>query len=235
LFQLRLTTLPQPDDTTCGPTCLHAVYNYFDAGLSLDDVIREVEPLPGGGTLAVTLANHALGHGFEADIYTYNLQVFDPTWFAPGISLADKLRAQEKEKQDPKLSLATTAYLRFLEAGGRLHYEHLSVQLIRKFLKRGVPLLTGLSATFLYRSARERYDRYDDIRGEPTGHFVVLSGYDPVTRQVNVADPLNDNPRYGSHYYKVGLERLVSAILLGIITYDANLLLISPRRKAKGH
>ena len=27
--RLPVRTLPQPDETTCGPTCLHAVYRYW--------------------------------------------------------------------------------------------------------------------------------------------------------------------------------------------------------------
>ncbi len=59
---------------------------------------------------------------------------------------------------------------------------------------------------------------------------MVLYGYDPATREVLVADPLGDNPRYGGHYYRVRLTRLLGAILLGIVTYDANLLVVRPRR-----
>lgn len=64
------------------------------------------------------------------------------------------------------------------------------------------------------------------------GHFVVLSGYDPEHREVTVADPLHNNPRYGSPYYGVGVERLISSILLGIVTYDANLLVITPTKES---
>src|SRR5437762_675447 len=28
-LRLPVETLPQPDETTCGPTCLHAVYRYW--------------------------------------------------------------------------------------------------------------------------------------------------------------------------------------------------------------
>ena len=28
-FRLPVEILPQPDETTCGPTCLHAVFRYF--------------------------------------------------------------------------------------------------------------------------------------------------------------------------------------------------------------
>jgi hypothetical protein len=33
----------------------------------------------------------------------------------------------------------------------------------------------------------------------------------------------------GSRYYAVRVQRLIGAILLGIMTYDANLLVIEPR------
>ena len=39
--QLRLPVdiEPQPDDTTCGPTCLHAVYRYLGLEAGLDEVV----------------------------------------------------------------------------------------------------------------------------------------------------------------------------------------------------
>jgi len=45
---------------------------------------------------------------------------------------------------------------------------------------------------------------------------------------VSVADPLDDNPRFSSRHYRVGIDRLIGAILLGVVTYDANLLVIRP-------
>jgi hypothetical protein len=57
---------------------------------------------------------------------------------------------------------------------------------------------------------------------------VVLCGYAPKERRVLVADPLQDNPRYGVHYYWVHIQRVLGAILLGVLTYDANLLLVEP-------
>ena len=53
--RLRLEVLPQPDNVTCGPTCLQAVYRYYGDVISLEQVIEEVTALPHGGTLAVLL------------------------------------------------------------------------------------------------------------------------------------------------------------------------------------
>lgn len=235
--KLRLDILPQPDDATCGPTCLQAVYRYYGDDITLKQVIDQVRILEGGGTLEVLLACHALKRGYRATIYTYNLHIFDPSWFeGPHVNLAVKLQAQLTGKRKRKLAVATDAYLEYLRLGGRIRFHDLNSGLIRKYLKRGVPILCGLSATYLYHCPREIQPRpdhpgmeYDDVHGSPTGHFVVLCGYDRETRRALVADPLGQNPLgAGGHYYEVDLDRLVGAILLGIMTYDGNFLILDP-------
>lgn len=233
LASLSLDIAPQPDDTTCGPTCLHAVYQYYGDKLGLRDLTEQVPSLPGGGALAVTLANHALKRGYRATIYTYNLQLFDPTWFEDKATLRDKLREQAKFKRSQRLRMATEAYLEFLDAGGKIRLGIRPSKLIRDHLKKQVPILTGLSATHLYRCARTHNNEYDSVRGEPEGHFVVLSGYDSASRRVVVSDPLHDNPGFGTHRYDIDAETLSCAIMLGIVTYDANLLIIQPSKKKK--
>jgi hypothetical protein len=47
---------------------------------------------------------------------------------------------------------------------------------------------------------------------------------------VSIADPLQDNPLHGTKYYRVGLYRFIGAVYLGVMTYDANFLVIRPRR-----
>ncbi len=230
--QLNLKIRSQPDNTTCGPTCLHALYGYYGEPLPLEQVIAEVPSLPTGGTLGVLLACHALRRGYRARIYSYNLQLFDPTWFGSEVpNLAERLEAQRACKTDARLQAATVAYLEFLQLGGEVRFQDLTKRLIRQYLNAGHPILTGLSATYLYHCPREYgpHSDYDDIRGEATGHFVVLSGYDRVRRTVTIADPLRPNPMSDSRYYEAPLDRVVGAILLGILTYDANLLIIEPR------
>ncbi len=229
---LPFAIAPQPDETTCGPTCLHAVYRYFGDDIALARVVAEVPVLAEGGTLAVLLGCHALARGYRATIYTYKLQIFDPSWFAAGAPpMAARLREQLRHKQETRLQAATHGYLEFLERGGELKLEDLNAGLLRRWLKKDVPLITGLSATWLYRTMREYGPRadYDDVRGEPVGHFVVLHGYDAEERTVAVADPLEGNPWTGRRHYTADMDRLVTAILLGVLTYDANLLVI-PRR-----
>jgi hypothetical protein len=230
-LRLPLRMLPQPDETTCGPTCLHAVYSYWGGTGPLADLVERTHQLDHGRAFAHFLACDALRQGYQATLYTYNLTVFDPTWFAPGVDIAERLRLQAAEKQhDARLQRVTKGYLEFLRLGGRLRLTDLSRPLIRGLLRKNLPIITGLSSTYLYRAAREfgPDDTPDYIRGLPAGHFVVLAGYDREKRSVLVADPYWRHPYSPSHEYWVNIDRLIGAVLLGIVTHDANLLLVYP-------
>lgn len=243
---LPVQILPQPNDETCGQTCLHAVYRFWGEDIGLDAVIESARSLnitgTGRGTLAVMLGIHALTRAYRATLYTFNLNVFDPTWFAEDCSAAPafltaKLReqAEVKRDEDHRFRVASDSYLEFLRLGGAICLRDLTSSLIAGFIRDGLPVLTGLSATYLYRCAREYgpTDDYDDVRGVPIGHFVVIHGYDETTDRVTIADPLANNPGFESQRYTVSMTRLVPAIMLGVLTYDANLLVIEPGDGAK--
>ncbi|HEY0742642.1 MAG TPA: C39 family peptidase [Chryseosolibacter sp.] len=231
---LSFDILAQPDEVTCGPTSLQALYRYYKDDIPIKQVIKEVKSLKNGGTLAVMLGNHALKRGYKAQIYTYNLNIFDPTWFKhPSKKIVSFLKEQMEFKyRRKKLQVASQAYIKFLESGGELRYADLDEELIKGYLKRSVPILCGLSATYLYGTAREipQFDIYDSIKGEPSGHFVVITGYDEDRNRVSIADPMEPNPLGKGQVYSVPFVRLINSIMLGIVTYDANLLIIEPKK-----
>jgi hypothetical protein len=235
---IDLTMSAQPTDESCGPTCLHAVYQYYGINISRDEVVKTTERSLSGGTLAPMLGKHALNMGFKATLYIYNILVFDPSWFDPTQYskelVMDKLNLQMEYKPDIYTTKDSNAMLDFLSLGGELKFQTLSVELLKPWFARGTPIITGLSSTYLYRTPRERFSKegqsiYDDIRGTPCGHFVVLCGYDSSKRHIMVADPYSKSPLSTNHYYSVSSKRLINAIMLGVITYDANLLIIEPR------
>ncbi len=233
---LQIPIKRQPDETTCGPTCLHTMYEFFGDDISLESVISEVEQFDDGGTIGALLGVHALERGYNVTTYSYNLQIFDPTWFgAESPFLIDRLETQLEYKRTPKFEIVTNAYIRYLKLGGKLLFDDLRPFIIRKYLNRNQPVIAGLSATYLYKSAREYgHDLdYDDVRGQPTGHFVLLHGYDKEAREVYIADPINQNPMGQGQFYKLKIDRVINAILLGIVTYDANLIIITPKSHKK--
>lgn len=232
---MELTILPQPDDNSCGPTSLHAVYRYYDLEVELARLIEDIKSLETGGTLAVYLGIDALRRGMDATIYSWNLKMFDPTWAAlEPPALIAKLEQQQEFKNKKRFVQASQAYITFLRRGGRILFDPLTPALLRSVLQLSIPILTGLSATYLYNSMREvsrgKRSVYNDISGDPMGHFVVLTDYLPVD-MVRIADPYSGNPLSGSQYYTLPVQRLINAIHLGSVTYDANLLIVQPARR----
>lgn len=230
---LNIKILPQPDDVTCGPTALHAVYEYFGIQHSLRALIDAVTSLQQGGTFATFLGIDALSKGFSATLYSYDLKTFDPSWrdFSRD-ALCERLEAQLKHKRGKKFASSTGAYIHFLKHGGRVKFDNLTPELLDSAFDKGSPVLTGLNATYLYNSMREYTDRNDkahndDLRGTPVGHFVVLCGR--VGDKIRVADPFHGNPLGDGQFYDVESNHLIRAILLGAMTYDANLLVLTPK------
>lgn len=225
---------PQPDDDTCGPTALHAVYDYFREEVDLEEVIDSVHAMENGGTLSVFLGLDALKRGFNVRIHSYNLKVFDPSWEdLPPEMLRKKLVAQTRFKESKRLHAACLAYSRFIKLGGEIRFDDPTPALLQNYFDNDLPILTGLSATYLYKSKREYGTAagtsvFDDLRGKPMGHFVVLAGM--KGKQVLVADPYSGNPFSTDHSYEVHVGRLINSIMLGIVTYDANLLILSKKK-----
>ena len=234
---LDLQRFLQPDDVTCGPTCLRKVYGYFDLELDLEEVVSEIDRNEDGGTLAVYLAISALRRGFDARLYSYDLRIFDPTWKGLGRkALTARIEARIPHLRQPKARRAARAYLDYLALGGLLGFKELTPRLLREILDRDHPILAGLSATYLYRMPRERHDPDthalidDDVAGDPVGHFVVISGYERWGRRFIVRDPSAHIPHSDDGRLGVDAQRLINSILLGDLTYDAVLLELWPAK-----
>lgn len=231
----------QPDDESCGPTSLHAIYQYYQWPLSLEEVNAQVERCLSGGTLAPMLGKHALLQGFEVIIYINNLNIFDPSWFHPNghaiQGLDSKLKKQMVYKRTKRILQTSQAYIDFIDLGGELRFKTINSALLKSYFSQNIPILTGLSSTYLHCTPREIYIHgnaiSDDVRGHPGGHFVVLCGYDDNSKLVVVADPYPKHGLSSNQYYQVNSQHLINSIMLGVFTYDANLVIIRPKHKDK--
>jgi len=229
---LTIDRAMQADDSACGPACLQAVYRRYGDMIPLEVIAEDIPRTEDGGTLSVSLGIHALQRGYRALMFTFNLQVFDPTWFAlRPREIVEKLEVAERQSTSSKKRDAIRNYRFFMELGGRIKMQDLSVSLLRHYLKKELPILTGLNSTYLYQGPREIPHTFenDDLRGEPMGHFVILTGYDTDQKHAWLADPSRDQDVREEKVYPVQMDRLVTSILLGSPAYDGNLLIIQPR------
>ena len=132
-------------------------------------------------------------------------------------------------KTNEKLQTASRGYLEFLALGGQLRFTDLTRRLIREYLGRSIPILTGLSATYLYRSMREygperRARRYPRRARRPFRRALRIR----IRPSARCWSPIpccrTRSPTRIT--MKIDVDRVICAILLGILTYDANLLII---------
>lgn len=229
---LDIAPFTQPDDVSCGPTCLRGVLDYYGDSRSLEEVMAHTRRNPDGGTLAVYLGLAALSMGLHATLYPFSVRVFDLTWRTlEKEALIQKLLLRAMVDDYLKLRVETLAWADLLREGGRVRFRELSARLLMEILDRGHPILCGLSATHLYRSARERpHDNVpDDVWGRGAGHFVVVGGYSAGGRNFHVWDPVRTSPSVDARRYVVPATRLLNSILLGDATGDAVLLEIGRR------
>jgi hypothetical protein len=219
----------QPTDTTCGPTCLSSIYAFLKKPIPLKKTISEVRYLDTGGTMGEALAINALENGLKATVYTHNLNVFDPTWFRMNKkTLIKKLKKQARAPKTLKIRKSSKLYIDFLKLGGKVKFESLTIDFLHQTLLDKGSVIVGLSSTYLYMCKRERNDdnEFDDVLGSPQGHFVILAGMTKDGSQVEVFDPLEDNPISKTNNYRVDTTLFINSILIGAITYDANIIVI---------
>ena len=72
----------------------------------------------------------------------------------------------------------------------------------------------------------------------PHAQYHLKVSVEDVLASTMVADPLHTNPLGGSHKYSSPIARVINAILLGVLTYDGNLIILEPRhtrKKKKAH
>jgi hypothetical protein len=228
---LAVERLMQPDDVSCGPTSMMMVCHHHGDPITFEEASAAIERNEDGGTLAVHIGSAALARGYRARIWSWNMRLFDPTWKSLSHGeLLEKTRARRRVVSRPRARYALGAYGTFLEGGGQVGFAELEPQLLVDILDKGRPILVGLSATYLYQMAREHPadNRTDDVGGDPVGHFLVISGYEDHGRRFVVKDPFRTSPLDATGSYVVEAQRLLNAILLGQVTYDAVLLEMWP-------
>ncbi len=154
---LGFTVEPQPDDVTCGPACLHGVYRHYGDPISLESVMSDLKMLEEGGTLDVFLANHALAAAtrprYTPTTCSCSIRPGSTCRATSCVLGSKRRRPSRRNVLDCKPPLAATTSSCGSAASSSLR--DLEPALLRNLLNRGTPVITGLSATFLYRSVRD--------------------------------------------------------------------------------
>ena len=144
----------QPDDLSCGPTCLAQVYRYYGHDKrAVRTVIDETARNPDGGTLAVYLGVSALRNGFgAASTRTTCGSSIPPGGSSPAaIAQAGEAAPAPGRPARPKLQRSRAAYIEFLGPRRQGALPELTRELMVRILAAAVTPSSRVGATYLYR------------------------------------------------------------------------------------
>ncbi len=172
----------------CGPTCLAEVMEFYTKEkFDIKDLVKESKSPYKNMDWFFLFGMSALKRGFKVKIITVSTEILDPSW----ISLNPKKLVRKMKKRIKYLEgrKRKDRYLiewnleplkkavKFIEAGGELIFSLITIDLLKYFVKKKMPIIVPVNENIFYGIKRTKDDEYDDIRGYPSGHIVVISGY----------------------------------------------------------
>jgi len=201
---------------TCGPSSLQQILAYYGIEMDLKKIMRNVKIYKGGFAFMSDLATYVKKLGFDSKIICYDASIVDPTWS----ELSKRKIIQKLVKRFKFEKNGIKKLIKFLKVNGKLEIRIPTKELILSYLKKKVPPIICLSSTILRGKSRRYKGKYDDIKGNPIGHFLVISGYD------NGYFIVTDPSRISKGIYKVKEDKL----LFSWFFWGGWLLIIKPKR-----
>lgn len=230
---MRLNILPQINHQLSGAETLRGIYAYYGEDISMDDLVVSTTRFSNRRLRPLALAIDALERGYAVTVHCCDTRIFDLSWMGLVSSeLKEKLEYHKSKADSVHLTQTFDAYIQILEKGGTIDLSEINRAVIRKAVELKAPIIAAVSATHLFHSKREYLDSkdrpvLDDAKGKTAGHLVAVTAW--VGKEITLHDPYLANPITGKAKYKVYISRLMRSILLGVLSYDAQMVVITKK------
>ncbi|GBE19956.1 MAG TPA: hypothetical protein ENG87_00210 [Candidatus Pacearchaeota archaeon] len=219
-MKLKVPVLEAKNRLGCGPTSLSMILNYYRKNYSEKQVIDNLEigliKKEDLGARAVDLALLAKKFGFDVICYSYNMELYRPSFSRlskPGLISEIKKLLQKKHSASNKAVLKTT--IKLLENNADFKIKMPSIDDIIKFLKKGIPVILAVNAKILFEV--EKLQGFPKIPNN-MGHFIVLTGF--------VDDIFYYNCPYYGESKKISKDKLFFALSNNILDSSAYLIAV---------
>ncbi len=229
----------QPTNTTCSPTALSILLEFYGNKISPLDVEVMVPQSTNDkgekiGTINQQLATWCISKRYNVVLYTFDCQIIDQSWGE--LDTAQQLERMKLRKDgwvvpgmgEEWTKQYTQAYIDFISAGGTLHIRPAATtKILYDLLEKG-PFLPSVSYSTLYGAARSKNTDEiesvdDDVNGRAMNHSIVVYGNDEDGNFL-IADPWK---KPGLH--TIEPERMLAAISTAQIECDNLLFQIQPK------
>ena len=196
------------------PACLQEVFGFYKKHISQEKIMgSSLNPKLG---MSLPEAGIFVGkYGFTSSIIVNNIEIFDPTWFnldEKKLTENLKLRRRYVGKYYKYL---IDLYLKYIKSGGKIKFDTIGADLLKKYLSQHIPIIMELASTFLYKKAKSGKPGSfnESFKGEVEGHGVVIAGF--TKDKFKIVDPNSQkNPYSKSGIYWVSAEELMMSFAL---------------------
>ncbi|MBT3984899.1 hypothetical protein HOD38_03165 [archaeon] len=221
--------------SSCGHSSLLQVLAYYGTKLELKEVVNEISSCEVDdlklGASECELGLFAMKRDFKSTVISLDVRRFDATWFdLSKEELKKKLELRSKflhnlSPEDFKegqgtqyLDNVTKYYSEYFEKDGKVKFLPISKELIKKYIDKKIPVIALVSSQLYFKKARKYNGKFDDIKGKPTGHWIVVSGY--TDKNFIITDPADDLEKDGN------VEMEQNYLISSINTYGPVILII---------
>ena len=209
-MKLKIPFVKQLHGNDCGIACVKMIGKFYGYNFSERKILDVVE-LHSDGVLAGELANYLLEEGFEVEIHSFDLNLFDPKLQKlSGLKLFKKVKDTVYFGKNVWKSVGLKAIIKFIEMGGKIKIIPPKEKTLIDFLKKKMPLIICLKSGILY------------DKKTLMGHYLVLNGYNKNSFIVN--DP------YYKGEYAIKKDKLMFALQAHSIDSTAYLIKAKPKK-----
>jgi len=208
---LKISQFDQITPYSCIPACLQEVFGFYKKHISQEKIMgSSLNPKLG---MSIPEAGIFAGKdGFTSLIIVNNIEIFDPTWFnLDEKKLTENLKLR-RHYVNKYYKYLIDLYLKYIRSGGKIKFDTIGVDLLKKYLSQNVPIIMELASTFLYKKAKSRKPGSfnEPFDGEIEGHGVVVAGFDK--NKFKIVDPnTKNNPYNRNGVYWVGSDELLAS------------------------
>ncbi len=234
----QIKRVEQQESSDCVQAVASQLLSFYGIEKTVEEVKREVPVFVNAdgiplGTSIGHMAAYFVGLGFEVELQTSDIELFDQTW---GDLNNDKLIKQIKLRQphvkhtiygSDAIAAVCEGFMLFLHQGGKITFPVVDEQYFYRLLEQG-PIYAVLNYQFLFQKPKIFYNETTQelsanaTTGMPHTHALLIVGY--KDGQFCLLDPEGDEPE---RWVSVG--RLVGAYYLADLNLDSVLIVLKKK------
>lgn len=181
----------------CGQYALKQILAFYGDDVDIKEITHKLGSRIDLGVWSSQILAFVKNRGYKVDFCTNSLRVLDLSWEKlSSKKIADKLRKRLKFKKEKMFDYK--AYIKYFSSGGSVNFEPITKETIKKYLDKKKPVLMCVNSTYFYHKKRRYKGKFDDIKGNEVGHYIVVAGYDK--KRFFIVDPGSKTIHKGKYW-----------------------------------